>query len=202
VRLDLVACPDRRLTQAAVEHVAYELSDGETEVSVLLPDRKYNGLWHRILHDRTADSILEQVSKLPHANVTTVPFHLDAWIADDVVELVPPADRGRLTTKARKADRPPRSDISTLTPIGDIRWRDMARFKGQIQTVRVAPQRDTPTFECVIDDGTGTILAVFLGRRDVAGLKVGTRVEVTGTAGVYQTRLAVLNPTYQIITSH
>ncbi|HEY7072892.1 MAG TPA: OB-fold nucleic acid binding domain-containing protein, partial [Acidimicrobiales bacterium] len=201
VRLDMVACPDRRLTQAAVEHVAYELSDGETEVSVLLPDRKYNGLWHRILHDRTAESILEQVSKLPHANVTTVPFHLDAWMSDDVVELVPPQNRGRLTTKAKKADRPPRSDTSSLTPIGDVRWRDMVRVKGQIRSVRVAPQRDAPVFECVIDDGSGTILAVFLGRRDVAGLKVGTRVEITGTAGVHQNRLAILNPNYRLLTS-
>jgi len=203
VRLDMVACPDRRLTQAAVEHVAYELSDGETEVSVLLPDRKYNGLWHRILHDRTAETIAEAVSKLPHANVTTVPFHLDAWIADDVVELVSHQNRGRLTTRPKPVrDRPPRTDTATVTPIAEVRWRDMVRVKGQIRTVRVAPQRDVPTFECVVDDGTGTILAVFLGRRDVAGLKVGTRVEITGTAGVHQNRLAILNPAYRLITSH
>ena len=73
--------PDRRLTRTAVETVAREVADGETEVSVLLPDRKFNGLWHRILHDRTADAIAEQVSRLPHANVTTVPFHFD--VADD-----------------------------------------------------------------------------------------------------------------------
>ena len=64
-----------------VETVAREVADGDTEVSVLLPDRKFNGLWHRILHDRTADAIAEQVSRLPHANVTTVPFHFD--VADD-----------------------------------------------------------------------------------------------------------------------
>ena len=64
--------------RAAVECVVRELADGETEVSVLLPDRKYRGIWHRVLHDKTADAILEQVSRLPHANVTTVPFHLDS----------------------------------------------------------------------------------------------------------------------------
>ncbi len=50
----------------------------KTEVSVLLPDRKYKGLWHRILHDRTAESIQEEVSRLPHANVTTIPFHFES----------------------------------------------------------------------------------------------------------------------------
>lgn len=78
VSLELVECPDRRLTRSAVETIAHELADGETEVSVLLPDRKYRGVWHRILHDRTADSIQEEVSRLPHANVTAVPFHFDS----------------------------------------------------------------------------------------------------------------------------
>jgi hypothetical protein len=199
VRLELVACPDRRLTQAAVEHVAYELSDGDTEVSVLLPDRKYNGLWHRILHDRTAESILEAVSKLPHANVTTVPFHLDTWMSEEAIQLVPPAGRGRLTNAPQVADdRPPRSDTSTVTPIAEVRWRDMVRVKGQIRSVQVAPRRDVPTFEVVVDDGTGTLLAVFLGRRELAGVHVGTRIEVTGTVGVHKTRLAILNPSYAI----
>jgi hypothetical protein len=77
IPLELVDCPDRRLSRGAVETVARDLADGETEVSVLLPDRKYRGFWHRILHDRTADAIERDVSLLPHANVTTVPFHFN-----------------------------------------------------------------------------------------------------------------------------
>ncbi|HEX6569249.1 MAG TPA: amino acid permease, partial [Acidimicrobiales bacterium] len=202
VQLDLVACPDRRLTRAAVELVAHELSDGETEVSVLLPDRKYNGLWHRILHDRTADSIQAEVSKLPHANVTTVPFHFDAWLSDDVIAMVPPPARGKLTTAPRPADdRPPRSDVDTVTPIGEVRWRDHVRVRGQVRSMRVAPLHDAPTLECVVDDGTGTLLAVFLGRRELAGVTVGSRLEVTGTAGVHKHRLAILNPSYRLVSA-
>ncbi len=44
---------------------------------MLLPERKYNGVWHRILHDQTAESLSREISRLPHANVTTVPFHFD-----------------------------------------------------------------------------------------------------------------------------
>src|SRR5690606_4917302 len=168
VQLELVDCPDRRLTRTAVELVAHELSDGDTEVSVLLPDRKYNGLWHRILHDRTADSIQAAVSRLPPANVTTVPCHFDAWLSDEALDMVPPAARGRLSNAPRAADRPPRHDAETVTPIGEVRWRDHVRVRGQVRTIRVAPQHDVPTLECTIDDGTGTLLAVFLGRRDLA----------------------------------
>jgi hypothetical protein len=40
---------------------------------------------------------------------------------------------------------------------------------------------------------------VFLGRRDVAGVRTGRRLEVTGTAGVHQNRLAILNPSYRLL---
>jgi amino acid transporter len=205
VPLELVACPDRRLTRAAVEHVARELSDGETEVSVLLPDRKYNGLWHRILHDRTADAIQEEVSKLPHANVTTVPFHFDVWMSEETLAMVPPpVHRGRIAegpSETAAGHRPPHDDVSTVTTIDAVRWRDRVRVRGQVRSMRVAPQRDVATLECVIDDGTGTLLAVFLGRRELGGVNVGSRIELVGTAGVHQNRLAILNPGYRLLTT-
>ena len=76
VPLELVDCPDRRVDRAAVEVVAAEL-DGSTEVSVLLPHRVYSRFWHRLLHDNTANEIAGVVGRLPHANVTTVPFHFE-----------------------------------------------------------------------------------------------------------------------------
>src|SRR5256886_1364608 len=75
--LELIDCPDRRLTRSAVETVAHELSSGDSEVCVLLPERQFNGAWHRILHDQTAESLSREISRLPHANVTIVPFHFD-----------------------------------------------------------------------------------------------------------------------------
>jgi amino acid transporter len=74
--LELVACPDRRIARAALEVVAEEVADGRTEVTVLLPRREYKEHWHRLLHDRTSDSIAKALGVLPHANVTFVPYHL------------------------------------------------------------------------------------------------------------------------------
>jgi hypothetical protein len=204
VPLELVNCPDRRMLRSAVEHVAHELADGDTEVSVLLPDRKYRGIWHRILHDRTAESFQTELSRLPHANVTTVPFHFDAHTAEDTLALIKTLKKGRTkaTTETVPPDRAPVDDVESITPISDVRWRDRVRVRGRIHSMRVAPQRDVATLECVVDDGTGTLLIVFLGRREVAGLNVGTRVEVLGTVGIHQNRLAVLNPNYQLLSAH
>jgi hypothetical protein len=90
VPLELIDCPDRRLTRAVAQMVAEELSDRQTEVTVLVPRREYTRSWHRLLHDRTSESIAKVVAGLPHANVTFVPYHLSAP-APVVVEVGPEA---------------------------------------------------------------------------------------------------------------
>jgi len=76
ISLEVVDCPDRRIPRAVLQVVAEALHDGQTEVSVLVPRREYRRFWHRLLHDRTSDSIARVIATLPHANVTFVPYHL------------------------------------------------------------------------------------------------------------------------------
>ncbi len=76
VPLELVDCPTRRVARSALEVIAAEVSDGNTELTVLLPSRVHKRFWHRLLHDRTADEIARAAANLPHVNVTMVPFHL------------------------------------------------------------------------------------------------------------------------------
>ncbi|MGH9070267.1 MAG: APC family permease, partial [Acidimicrobiales bacterium] len=78
ITLDLRDCPDRRLLRDALELVAETVAEGGTEVSVLLPRRAYARAWSRLLHDRTADHMAGEISRLPHANATIVPFQVEA----------------------------------------------------------------------------------------------------------------------------
>lgn len=210
VPLEIVACPDRRLTRGAVECVARELADGETEVSVLLPDRKYRGFWHRILHDKTADSILNEVSRLPHANVTSVPFHLDSLDEPKVpLSVIVAAEgggrgggEGRLEPAPLPVDDPDPVwvvDVPGTTRIADATWRRKVRIAGRVRSIRIAPQHDAPTLELVLVDGSGALSVVFLGRRSLAGVEPGTRMLVEGTVGIHKTRLAIMNPSYQLL---
>ncbi len=211
VPLELVECPDRRLTRAAVECVVRELADGETEVSVLLPDRKYRGIWQRFLHDKTADGILEQLSRLPHANVTTVPFHLDAKDEEKVPLSAIVTPRSAPTGLGREVVTPePKTDdadaaaspmvvVPGCIPIAEAHWRRRVTVAGRVRSVRVAPQHDAPTLELILVDGSASISVIFLGRRSLAGVGVGTRMAVSGTVGVHKTRLAILNPSYELL---
>ena len=70
---------------------------------------------------------------------------------------------------------------------------------GRVRTVRVQPIAGTATLEVVIEDETGAISAVFSGRSRVGGIGVGSRVRVAGTAGRHRTRLAILNPSYELL---
>jgi hypothetical protein len=52
----------------------------------------------------------------------------------------------------------------------------------------------------VLVDDTGAISIVFLGRRAIAGIDVGARLRVEGTAGESHGRLALLNPVYELVS--
>ena len=207
IPLELRQCSDRLLDRAAIAVTAEALADGRTEVSVLLPDRRYPGLWHRILHDRTAEAIAEQVSRLAHANVTRVPYHLGTTLrlknepvrrrqAVDRPDASPPAEPELSVDDAVTMLFTPRAGC---VAIGSIRWRDRVRIAGVVRSTRIQPKGGVPTLECVIADDTGSISIVFLGRRQVPGIEPGSRVVAHGMAGSHFGRLAILNPEYELL---
>jgi hypothetical protein len=66
----------------------------------------------------------------------------------------------------------------------------------------VQPLADAPTLECVLVDKSGAaITLVFLGRRSIAGLQGGTRMVAEGMVGKHKGKLAMINPTYQLLSA-
>jgi amino acid transporter len=77
VTLELVDCPDRRLTRCAAELVRQEAQPPGTQVTAILPRRSFSPLLGRLLHDRTADKIAGVVSRVPNAAATIIPFDVE-----------------------------------------------------------------------------------------------------------------------------
>jgi hypothetical protein len=82
VRLDRFFAPavqsrrrDRNLL-ATVEEAVGELVRPDTEVTVLVPRRRYVGFWRRVLHDQTSAGLTAVLGAMENVNVTIVPFHL------------------------------------------------------------------------------------------------------------------------------
>ncbi len=210
--LELIDCPDRRLSRAALELCAQTLAGGETEVSLLLPRMQYSRMWHRLLHDRTADQIAEMVADLPHANVTFVPYHLGHDLRRPGLRV--DADAGRARGLRREARRGVKQAVSShgqemfvlseetpegVTPIAEIVYRQRARVAGRVRAVRVQPWAGVATLECTLVDASGGLTLVFLGRKHVAGIAPGARIVAEGMVGDQGGHLAILNPEYRIL---
>ena len=208
--LELIDCPDRRLTRSAVEAVAHELGSGDSEVCVLLPERKFNGAWHRILHDQTAESLSREISRLPHANVTIVPFHFDdrgtLSVADTLAEQAGRHGHtdgngngnGNGKRNIKLADTAPVARVDDVTSIANVRWRNHVKVHGRIQAIRVEPLGGSPSLECTVADDTGAVSVVFFGRRQIEGVAIGAVMTVEGMAIDHHGRLAIVNPVYEL----
>jgi hypothetical protein len=80
----------------------------------------------------------------------------------------------------------------------DARPRDRLVVRGMIRTTGKRVTGETTAFTCVLDDGTGEVDLVFLGRPFVPGLGVGVTCTIEGTARVESGRLEIWNPFYRI----
>ncbi len=207
--LDVVECPDRRITRATAEVVAGELAGGDTEVSVLIPRRRYRRMWHQLLHDRTAESIAGALSGLAHCNVTIVPYVLGSGSKISVQKVTSAAASPRLTDNGARGATTPSSGLDHFLPvnvpagciaIADARYRHHARVGGRVHSQRVRPWAGVGTLECTIVDGTGAVTVVFVGRREVPGIHLGTHISVEGMVGQHDGRLAILNPKYNLLS--
>jgi amino acid transporter len=197
--MDVIDCPDRRLGRAALE-LAAELTDGETEVSMLLPRRSYGKTWRRVLHDQTADHIVDIVSQLPHVNATIIPFHVAKGLTESPLAVEALFEEAEVRTElpVRRPDRPSPLEPE---PISSLRWRTRAKVTGRVKTVRVQPLSDVPTLQCVLVDGSGqAITLVFLGRPSISGLRSGSMLMAEGMVGKHRGKLAMINPAFELLS--
>jgi amino acid transporter len=197
VPLDIVECPDRRLTRAAVNLVAEVLDEKETELTVLLPRVEYGGSWRRLLHDRTARQIAAALSNLPHVGVTVIPYHLgnNGGARPEV-----PTPRRPAKAKAVTAILPAHVVLPEGTvPIAQVHHRDKVTVAGRVRQVRVQPRNGVATVEVILADGTGDVRVVFLGRRHIPGIVPGTYLSATAVIGERAGHLEMLNPEYTLL---
>jgi hypothetical protein len=92
-------------------------------------------------------------------------------------------------------------DLRIVGP-DEIGWlvpRQRASVTGRISAVRTTRRGSGPAYECDLEDGTGSVLLVFIGRRAVPGMIPGAALAAEGTVGVHRSRLMILNPHYSFL---
>ena len=201
VTLELIDCPDRRLPNAAVDYAIKMTEKADVELTLLLPRRSYSRFLGRLLHDRTAEAIAAPISQLPRVVATIVPFDVERILSGAPIVLEKPAQE--IKKVAPVAVQVPVGPIShyaeDVTPIGSVQWRKRAQVQGKVTSIKPAPSSAAPVLEIELWDESGGITLQFLGRREIAGLEVGTELRAEGMVGEENGALKILNPSYELL---
>ena len=108
----------------------------------------------------------------------------------------------RLTVSVKELDQARLQDRYCgvdRTEIGSTPFREPVRLGGEVTGLQVVPRAGSPSLEVTISDGTGKAVAVFSGRKHLAGLEPGHGVLIEGVARKEGRRTILLNPAYTLL---
>jgi hypothetical protein len=83
--------------------------------------------------------------------------------------------------------------ISALSPASK------AAVEGRVRAVEIRPVEHSCVFECVIDDGTGALTAMFYGRTGIPGVSPGSRLRLEGKVSLRADGPVMINPAYELV---
>ncbi len=89
-------------------------------------------------------------------------------------------------------------------PLDALELRRPVQIVGEVRSVRIVPRAGAASLEATVQDGRGTVTAVFLGRRKITGLSPGRRVRLEGVVTNHRNANSasdrmVYNPVYQLL---
>ena len=71
------------------------------------------------------------------------------------------------------------------------------KVAGVVRRIAIRPVEGFEALEALIYDGTGEVNAVWLGRRSIPGLVLGSRLVIEGVLGRERAELRMVNPTFE-----
>ena len=111
----------------------------------------------------------------------------------------------KLTASVEELDEEQLREFCTarpgVIPINEVVARQPATVVGEISSVRIVNKAGAPWLEVTVSDGTGKLVAMWTGRRKIAGIKPGQRLVLTGRASPTGPggRLLIYNPLYELL---
>ena len=82
--------------------------------------------------------------------------------------------------------------------IDDPPEREHDSYKGHLRRVTLRPRGGVPALEAELDDGSGVLTVVWLGRRRITGVDPGRSVTVAGCIGRQGGVPIMFNPRYEL----
>ena len=95
---------------------------------------------------------------------------------------------------ARAAD-----DNAEVRPIGSLTVPVRATVEGRVISMAIRPVEQNAVLAVEVADETGTLTALFYGRKHIPGVECGGRLRLHGTVGIRNGRPVMINPVYELL---
>jgi RecG-like helicase len=89
------------------------------------------------------------------------------------------------------------SSIPGTVRIAEAPLRERVKLAGAVRRISVLPIEGIRSLEATLTDGTGEVNVVFMGRRNIEGMTLGTRVVVEGVIGEQRKVKRIVNPRFE-----
>jgi amino acid transporter len=209
IPLDIVDSPYRELT-APVNRYLDRLGArwSSDQLTVVIPEFVV-GVTSitNVLHGQNGLALKLSLLSRPNTAVVSIPFHVGAPSASppatpgaDLPARVSRTAPSHELDRARRASRV-RSAVPGAPPISTLPTRVRVAVTGEVTAARVVPRAASPWLELTVDDGSGSFLAVFTGRRSIPGLNPGRLATFEGVLGDEHGQKVMLNPRYTLLAA-
>ena len=169
----------------------------------------------RVLEERQA----RQAARAAKADGTTdVQAALERPAPDGGPARPPAAERPREDTGQHPAPPPPEAAAPdgaggaagasapaedqaavTVKTIGSLQAAGKATVEGRVMSLAIRPVEQNSVLALEIADGTGSLTALFYGRKQIPGAECGSRIRLHGTVGFRGGRPVMINPMYELL---
>lgn len=83
--------------------------------------------------------------------------------------------------------------------IADAPLRQHVKLAGVVRRITVRPLEGNESLEALLYDGTGEVTVVWMGRRSIPGLRLGTRIVVDGLLAEQRGDRRLVNPSFEFV---
>lgn len=83
--------------------------------------------------------------------------------------------------------------------VDTCRDRSRVEIRGTIASLSVQPVDGTKWLEAELNDGSGSVTLIWMGRRSVPGIQAGSVLRVEGLISCSGKRRVIFNPRYQLL---
>jgi hypothetical protein len=206
LQLTVISSPYREITRPVIEYVRRLRRESPRDiVTVYIPEYVLGHWWEQALHNQSALRLKARLLMERGVVVASVPYQLASArrSARNADPLGPPrllASREALHAAEvrQEISELPTENAGLAVPIADCRHREVVDVAGTLRAVTLRPRGNSLTMEAELWDGTGRVLLLWLGRRDIPGIEPGRKLIVHGRMTSVKGERAIYNPAYEL----